>query len=185
MDDAERARYERAATALSTFVVEWGLSLNPEDAQLMAFAALKYADSDASHDDICREVRAMIAEDHAEHQRMLAAMEAANPKTPHWVKFEYCEFYDVPREILFEFEGVTFLLESAFDQEADDYSPQYVIYLLEGSLDRSGSWAGFAAAGEYVGEFPVTMLEFDPTSRSEFDISIIERLLQTTLDLRD
>lgn len=68
---------DRASFALTPFVTEWDLPLNPENLGLMAFAALSFADSEASWDDIDREVRQWIAEDKAEAERMREAMRAS------------------------------------------------------------------------------------------------------------
>ncbi len=57
------------------------------------------------------------------------------------VPFNYREFYDVPHMIVLRRGESQILLESAFDEEIDDYSKSYKVFLLpdisEDELQRS------------------------------------------------
>lgn len=80
----------------------------------------------------------------------------------------YWEFYDLPRQIL-GFDGATYwLLEGSFDDELDDYSPEFRVYALgerrEQALERFGDqqWRSEAVV---VCTIPVVDAEFDETRR--------------------
>jgi hypothetical protein len=72
-----REQVERGAAALTPFVQEWALSLNPEDLDELAYAVLVHHDSGGSWDDIDRAVREQLAEVRQGHAGMLAAMRRA------------------------------------------------------------------------------------------------------------
>ena len=75
---------ERASNALLPFVDEWKLSLNPEQVDLMAYAALRHASSEQplesaeNYTQIDRDVRGLIADDRARHARMLETWQSEN-----------------------------------------------------------------------------------------------------------
>ena len=46
------------------------------------------------------------------------------------IPIEYGEFYDLPRQITFQSGDEWFLLRSYFDEEKDEYSDVYDVYLL-------------------------------------------------------
>ena len=52
-------------------------------------------------------------------------------------KFRYVDFYDVPRTIVLCFQNRCFLLQSAFNDELDEYEKEYSIYPLPDSFERS------------------------------------------------
>jgi hypothetical protein len=53
---------ERGAAALFPFVQEWGLSLNPEDLDELAYAVLRHHDTSTTWDQLDAEVRAQLVE---------------------------------------------------------------------------------------------------------------------------
>lgn len=67
----------RAETALLPFVQAYGLPVNPEDLELMAYAVLRYANSTQELPDIAAAVEKLIADHFAAHTRMREAMEAS------------------------------------------------------------------------------------------------------------
>ena len=44
-------------------------------------------------------------------------------------------FYDVPRTIILLVRKKWILLQSAFDEDLDDYAPEYSVYLLPSSFE--------------------------------------------------
>jgi hypothetical protein len=87
----------------------------------------------------------------------------------------YRGFYDVPRVILAKTVGSGFwILESAFDDETDDFADCYRIY--NAGEDEAGARACFerhlqGMVGALVGEIPVARLLFDDTQRAAFKIA--------------
>lgn len=67
----------RAETALVPFVRAFGLPVNPEDLELMAYAVLKFANSAEELSDIAQAVEKMITDHLAAHAWMMEAMEAS------------------------------------------------------------------------------------------------------------
>ncbi len=90
-----------------------------------------------------------------------------------WARFEYREFYDVPRYVVIRHpDGRTLLLVSSFDCARDDYDDRYAVYLLPSDVDLDiGSWADLPArALRLLGRVPVSEVRFDPTRRAEIDL---------------
>lgn len=89
-----------------------------------------------------------------------------------FVEFVYREFFDVPREILFEYQGAWYFLRSSFDAAADDYESDYTAYRLPpGFVVPSGAWLGLPGEGaEPIGVMPVKDLVFDPSRRSRIEL---------------
>src|SRR5687767_4140934 len=44
-----------------------------------------------------------------------------------WLRCRYFSFWHVPRTLAFIYQGNTFLLECEFDDDLDDYSPDYEV----------------------------------------------------------
>ena len=98
------------------------------------------------------------------------------------IPFIYTDFYDLPRMIVVRHKGLLVLLESAFDEKADDYSDRYSVFVLpEISEDElEGSWEGLSSkAQRFLGHIPVRDVEFDSTLRKEIDADLIDALLAT------
>jgi hypothetical protein len=92
--------------------------------------------------------------------------------------FQYVEFYDVPRCIVLPYKERLFLLQSAFDENLDDYPSSYSIYILPDSVNdslRRGSW-DFLRKTEMtcIGQIQIDQVVFDPTRRKELDASILD-----------
>ncbi|HEU5055087.1 MAG TPA: hypothetical protein VFU21_01120 [Kofleriaceae bacterium] len=97
---------------------------------------------------------------------------------PHWVGFEYREFFDVPRSIVLPLDDRLLLLESAFSDEDSEYSPDYQLYLLPHDIDLSGSWRELSTAAiRRLGTIPVSHVQFDATGRRLLNISSLRPLL--------
>ena len=99
--------------------------------------------------------------------------------TERWLPFEYREFYDVPRLILVEMDDKALLLDSPFDQEADEYTDSFRVYSLSMAsateLRGRTSWNGAAALGTFIASIPVSEVEFDPSRRRSLGASVLER----------
>jgi len=92
--------------------------------------------------------------------------------------FQYVEFYDVPRCIALHYRGRLFLLQSAFDENLDDYPSSYSIYILPDSVKaslRSGEWEFLRDTKmTCVGQIRIDQVVFDATKRKELDASILD-----------
>jgi hypothetical protein len=94
--------------------------------------------------------------------------------------FRYVEFYDVPRCIALRYRGKLLLLQSAFDEERDDYPNSYSVYVLPESAERSvseGTWNFLEYAPmTAIGTIPVDSVKFDPSKRNSLDPSCLDGL---------
>ena len=98
---------------------------------------------------------------------------------PHWVGFEYRDFFDVPRSIVLSLEDGLVLLESAFSDAESDYSEHYQLYLLPADTDLSGSWSDLATSAiRRLGAIPVSRVQFDPSGRRLLNVSSLAPLLR-------
>jgi hypothetical protein len=99
-----------------------------------------------------------------------------------WVPFVYRDFYDLPRMLVFMADGRCYLFDCVFDQEADEYSPDYQVWELPvASLSDlpAGSWADvLRRALRRLGSLPVKSLRLDETRRRFVDASVLLELLQ-------
>jgi hypothetical protein len=95
-----------------------------------------------------------------------------------WVRFRYREFPDVPRLIVFDYEGRCYLLDCSFDDVLDEYPDSYhVLELSLGSPGEVQDWGELAkAATRDLGRVPVTAVRFDETRRREIDVTTIPGL---------
>jgi hypothetical protein len=85
-----------------------------------------------------------------------------------WLSIEYREFYDIPRSVVVQRNGVYYYLESLFDEQIDDYSEFYTVYRLPQTFepDRLGaSWIGLSKEGTPVGRIRTSAVKFDATRR--------------------
>jgi hypothetical protein len=98
--------------------------------------------------------------------------------------FRYVEFYDVPRNIVFRYRDRLLLLQSAFDEEADDYSDSYSVYVLpdnvEASIEKS-SWDFLRATRPIIGRIPIEVVRFDSTKRKSLDPSCVDALVARSI----
>jgi hypothetical protein len=95
--------------------------------------------------------------------------------------FQYVEFYDYPRYIVLNHRGKLVLLQSAFDDERDDYPDEYTVYLLPAVAAaqlKAGSW-GFLEEVSLnpIGQIPIERVKFDSTRRKKLDASVLDALI--------
>ena len=96
------------------------------------------------------------------------------------VPFRYIEFYDVPRCLALRYQGKLLLLQSAFDEQLDDYPKSYSIYLLPESTKHSlakNSWDFLTSTPMTpLGNIPIDTVNFDPTKRHSLDPACLNGL---------
>jgi hypothetical protein len=95
--------------------------------------------------------------------------------------FKYGGFYDVPRCLSLRYRGKRFLLQSAFDDDLDEYPTDYSVYIIPESADDSRP----VCSPEFllntpmacIGQIPIDRVTFDPSKRKELDASILDKLI--------
>jgi hypothetical protein len=94
--------------------------------------------------------------------------------------FSYRELYDVPRLMVVPFAGRTFVLDSRFIEEQDDYSDSYEVYLMpEGFVAPGGDWSSLhALASKRLGAIPVKSVKLDPTKRKSLRANVLAPFLR-------
>lgn len=94
---------------------------------------------------------------------------------PPWVKFKYRDFYDVPRQVLVESNGSSYLLDCRFDAARDQYADEYEILempSLASDVVRESTDLR-RLARRFLGRVAVQAVRFDPTLRSQIDLASI------------
>jgi len=95
--------------------------------------------------------------------------------------FRYIDFYDVPRTIALRHHEKLLLVQSAFDEDLDEFPPVYSVYVMPESVSDSlekGSWKFLADTPmECIGHISVDQVVFDPTKREQIDVSFLDRLI--------
>ena len=93
-------------------------------------------------------------------------------------------FYDVPRCISLRYRGQRFLLQSAFDEELDEYPTDYSVYIIPETADDSLPMCSPEFLGntpmDCIGQIPVDQVTFDPSMRKELDASFLDDLITTS-----
>lgn len=100
-------------------------------------------------------------------------------KWPPSVDIIYREFYDVPRIFVFLLEDRWFLMDSPFDDTADEYPDYYVLYELpDDFVVPSGSWEGLPqVAVRALGRVPLDSVVFDASRRKSIATSTFRGLI--------
>jgi len=97
------------------------------------------------------------------------------------IPFRYVDFYDVPRTLILRIHDRWLLLQSAFDEELDDYEKEYSVYYLPDSFkppEDSSSWEFIEELKlECIGKVPVDSIQFDNTKRKTLDTATLQRAL--------
>jgi hypothetical protein len=96
-----------------------------------------------------------------------------------WLPIEYRGFHDIPRMVVVKWESALYLLDCPFDEEIDNFSPRFTVYLLpldiESQLSEM-SWESLPGIGERFGEIPVDIVEFDSSRRRAIKSSVFTQL---------
>jgi hypothetical protein len=97
------------------------------------------------------------------------------------IPIEYGEFYDLPRQITFQSGEEWFLLRSYFDEEKDEYSEVYDVYLLpfrsKDDFEAHPSFWMPLDTAVHLGQIPVAGVGLDETRRRSIDARAIETWL--------
>jgi hypothetical protein len=93
----------------------------------------------------------------------------------------YGEFYDVPRMIRFQLGGQWYFMRSHFEEEKDEYSDFYDVYLLpfhseEDFKSNPNYWKELHKAF-HLGRIPISEVGLDPTRRRSIDGDAMEKWL--------
>lgn len=99
--------------------------------------------------------------------------------TINWLPMRYRDFYDVPRLVAVRYGPTTYLFDSPFDDDSDEYLDEYIVHRLPEDVDarlEEASWAGLTALGEEVGRVPIDDVEFDSTRRECVSESVFRHL---------
>lgn len=100
---------------------------------------------------------------------------------PDMTSSTYGGFYDVPRCPSFRYRGRRFSLQSAFDDELDEYPEDYSVFIVPESAGDSRP----VCSPEFltntpmvcIGQISIDQVMFDQSRRKELDASILDRLL--------
>jgi hypothetical protein len=93
---------------------------------------------------------------------------------------KYMGFYDVPLIFITRYRGETYLFDCPFDEEREDDSDSYKIYLMPAINDQElpKDWTTLhTRAVHYLGDVLVSRVRFDPTRRKGVDASILDALI--------
>jgi hypothetical protein len=79
--------------------------------------------------------------------------------SPRWLPITHRDFYDIPRAVLVQYEGETYLLDCPFDEQADEYPDDFAVYRLpqevaEAALTPTSSWLNLWDEGTLLGRVP-------------------------------
>lgn len=95
--------------------------------------------------------------------------------------FRYGGFYDVPRCLSFRYLGIRLLLQSAFDDDVDEYPSDYSIYVVPESTDDSQPICNPEFLNKTpmacIGTIAIDRVTFDPSKREAVDASIFDELI--------
>jgi hypothetical protein len=98
---------------------------------------------------------------------------------PKWTPFTYRDFYDVPRAIIVSDSQRTYFFDCPFDEQRDDYPPDYDVYLMPSlsQSELSGSWISFKErAIRRLGRVSVSSVGFDESRRREINLEVFEHV---------
>jgi hypothetical protein len=96
-----------------------------------------------------------------------------------WAPIRYMGFWDVPLNFLVAYNGQWFLFDCPFDEEIEDYSENYQVYLMpEIPIEElPQDWTTLPTrAIRRLGEVSVSNVTFDPTKRRQIDTAIFGSL---------
>lgn len=94
--------------------------------------------------------------------------------------FQYVEFYDVPRTIILLVHGKWVLLQSAFNEELDDYETEYSVYRLLSSFQPphvGSKWDFLEQELALVGKIPVREVQFDASKRRTLSAAALDEIV--------
>lgn len=99
-----------------------------------------------------------------------------------WCPIRYRDFYDIPRAVVLEFEGVFYFFSSPFGESEGEYSDYFDVYELSAeataNLDSS-DWSSIEKYGKYSGRVSIDELCFDDTKRKSVELRSLRRALES------
>lgn len=98
-----------------------------------------------------------------------------------YAPIQYRDFYDVPRMVLVQFNGKTYLFDCPFDEREDEYSTHYSIFLMPplAAADFKGDWRQLPTmAVQLMGKVLISDVKFDASKRNAICTDVLGRLLE-------
>jgi hypothetical protein len=97
-----------------------------------------------------------------------------------FLPIRYRDFWDLPRIFLVDYLDETYLFDCEFDEQTEDYSQEYKVYLMplisEKDLDKS--WKDlYTSSIKLISKVSIYNVEFDETKRKFVNRSVLERIL--------
>jgi len=93
-----------------------------------------------------------------------------------WLQIIYRHFWDVPRLFTVRYKDQTYLFDSKFDEEQDEYSDTYKVYRLEGDGSKSQDWEAEVINHAPDGQVKIDDVQFDHSRRQEIHSDVFLRL---------
>jgi len=87
------------------------------------------------------------------------------------IKFEYKEFWDVPRLFIVRLDDTVWLFDCRFAESLDEYPDTYKVYSIVTGNFVAENWNSISEQGQFLGEIKVSDVQFDPTRRKEVNIN--------------
>ena len=100
------------------------------------------------------------------------------------IPFQYVEFHDVPRVIILRIREKWILLQSAFNEDLDDYEPYYSVFLLPSAFEppqKGARWDFLNGQLTELGKIPVQDVKFDETKRRTLSATALDSLVPDDL----
>jgi len=95
------------------------------------------------------------------------------------IPFTYQGFYDFPLCIVFELDGLAYLLDRPFNEALDEYESEYGFYRLSMGTSMAGlpsHWTRLTEGAERLGALAVRRLPLDDSRRRYINMSFEELL---------
>jgi hypothetical protein len=92
---------------------------------------------------------------------------------------KYMGFYDVPLIFIMRYRGENYLFDCPFDDEKEDDSDSYKVYLMPDLNDQQlpKDWTTLhTRAVRYLGDVLVSNVRFDPSRRNSVDASVLDAI---------
>ena len=94
----------------------------------------------------------------------------------------YRDFYDVPRTFVVTTPDGLLVFDSPFDDELDDYRPEYTVHFLPWSEARRlhDPWDTLTNGAERRGQVPTVDVAFDETRRLMVSAAVVDQFASLT-----
>lgn len=95
-----------------------------------------------------------------------------------WIDFEYRDFWEVPRLIVFTVGAAEYMLDSEYDEATGSYAAEYKLYRMPPIPDPHAPAPEVEEERRLLGSIPVAELAFDETRRQRFDDAPLRALMR-------